>query len=133
MGNIKIQRDIEPNLPEIKADSQLLQQAIFDIISNARWAIQKKSEKEGGVITIKACYEPDKDTVDISISDTGIGISEENLKKVFEPFFTTKGIGEGTGLGLFMVHNIIKENKGNIEVESHPNQGTTFKISLPVG
>jgi PAS domain S-box-containing protein len=132
MGNIKIEREIEPNLPEIKADSQLLQQAIFDIVSNARWAIQKKSKEEGGVITIKACYEPNKDTVDISISDTGIGIPEENLKRVFEPFFTTKGVGEGSGLGLFMVYNIIKEHKGNIEVESKPNQGTTFKISLPV-
>ena len=133
MGNIKIQRDIEPNLPEVKGDPQLLSQAIFDIVSNARWAIQKKSKEEGGVITIKAHYEPNKDTVDISISDTGIGIPEENIKRIFEPFFTTKGVGEGSGLGLFMAYNIIKEHKGNIEVESKPNQGTTFKISLSVG
>lgn len=132
MGDIKITRDIESNLPEIKCDPQLLQQAIFDIISNARWAIQKKSKEEGGIITIKARYNPDKDKVDICISDTGIGIPQENLKRLFEPFFTTKGVGEGAGLGLFMVYNIIKEHKGNIEVESEPNQGTTFKISLPV-
>lgn len=132
MGNIKIQRDIESNLPEVKGDPQLLQQAIFDIVSNAQWAIQKKSAEEGGLITIKACYESNKDTVDISISDTGIGISEENLKRVFEPFFTTKGVDEGIGLGLYMVYNIIKEHKGKIEVESQLNQGATFKISLLV-
>jgi len=133
MGNIKIQRDIESNLPEIKCDPQLLQQAIFDIVSNAQWAIQKKSKEEGGIITIKASYDPNKDTAGIYISDTGIGIPEEDLKRIFEPFFTTRGVGEGSGLGLFMVYNIIKEHKGNIEVESQPNQGTTFKISLPVG
>jgi len=133
MENIKIQRDIEPNLPEIKCDTQLLQQAIFDIISNAQWAIQKKSKEAGGIINIKASYNPDKDTVDIYISDTGIGISEDNLKRIFEPFFTTKGVGEGTGLGLFMVYNIIKEHKGNIEAESKLSEGTTFKISLPAG
>jgi len=70
--------------------------------------------------------------VNINISDTGIGIPQENVKRIFEPFFTTKGVGEGTGLGLFMVYNIIKEHRGDIEVESKLNQGTTFTISLPV-
>lgn len=133
MGNIKIEREIESNLPEIKCDPQLMQQAIFDIISNARWAIEKKSKEEGGTITMKAGYDPDKDTVDIYISDTGIGIPQDNLQRIFEPFFTSKGVGEGSGLGLFMVYNIIKQHKGRIDVESKLNEGTTFKISLPVG
>jgi len=132
MGNIKIQREIESNIPEFKCDPQLLQQAIFNIVANAQWAIQKKSKEEGGTITIKARYNPDKDTVDIYISDTGIGIPQDNLKRIFEPFFTTKDIGEGSGLGLPMVYNIIEELKGNIEVESKLNEGTTLKISLPV-
>lgn len=92
----------------------------------------KKSKEEGGVIAIKAYYDADKDAVNIDISDTGIGISAENMKRIFEPFFTTKDVGEGSGLGLFMVYSIIKEHKGSIEVKSDPNKGTTFKISLPV-
>lgn len=132
LGNIKIEKDIEPDIPEVRGDPQLLQQAIFDILSNAQWAIRKKS-KEGGLITVKVRNEPSRNEVNIYISDTGIGISEENKKKLFEPFYTTKNAGEGTGLGLFVVYNIIQQHKGSITAESRLNEGTTFKISLPVG
>ena len=69
--------------------------------------------------------------MNISISDTGIGIAQENLGKIFEPFFTTKPVGEGTGLGLSIVYNIIKEHNGIVTVKSEPGQGAVFKISLP--
>jgi two-component system, NtrC family, sensor kinase len=131
LQNITIQKDLEPNLPDISGDPQLLQQVIFDIIANAKWAVQKKSEKEGGTITIKTHYEPKENNVSIFVSDTGIGIPKENLEKIFEPFFTTKNVGEGTGLGLAIVYGIIKAHKGIIKVESESGKGTTFTIVLP--
>lgn len=131
LQNIIINRELESNLPLISGDFQLLQQVIFDIISNAKWAIQKKYENQGGLITIKTYYEQQTNNAYILVSDTGIGIPQENIDKIFEPYFTTKPIGEGTGLGLSIVYNIIKEHKGTIEVDSEVNKGTTFKISLP--
>jgi PAS domain S-box-containing protein len=131
LQNVIIKKEFANELPLISADSQLLQQAIFDIISNAKWAIQKKSGKQGGTITLKTAYDKENKQVLLYISDTGIGIPQENLERIFEPFFTTKEVGEGTGLGLYIVYNIIKEHKGTITVESQFGKGTTFKISLP--
>jgi PAS domain S-box-containing protein len=131
LEKINLEKQLQIDLPQILGDPQLLQQAIFDIIANARWAI-KETKKEGGLITIKTKYAPENKTVLLSISDSGIGIPEQNLGRIFEPFFSTKLTGEGTGLGLSIVHTIIKEHKGNIEVQSTVGQGTTFKISLPV-
>lgn len=130
--NILIKEQLQPDLPLILGDAQLLEQSILDIIANARWAIQAKSPEEGGLITIKSKYEPEKGVVLLSISDTGIGIPKENLTKIFEPFFTTKPVGEGTGLGLSIVYTIIKQHMGAIEVESQLDQGATINISLPV-
>ncbi|MFA5157321.1 MAG: ATP-binding protein [Candidatus Omnitrophota bacterium] len=132
LQNIFIRTELEPNLPLISGDPQLLQQVIFDIISNAKWAIEKKSGKGGGKIVIRTSYDHDIKQVTLSISDTGIGISKENIGKVFDPFFTTKSVGEGTGLGLSIVYSIIKEHMGNIRIESEPEKGTVFTIELPV-
>jgi signal transduction histidine kinase len=70
--------------------------------------------------------------VEISISDTGVGIPPENLARVFDPFFTTKEVGKGTGLGLNVAYNIIKKHNGSIDVASKLGEGTTFTIRLPV-
>jgi signal transduction histidine kinase len=69
--------------------------------------------------------------IEISIADTGIGITEESKKKIFEPFYTTKKLGEGTGLGLAICAQIVKEHSGKIEVESEVGKGSTFKVSIP--
>jgi len=130
--NILIKKQLQPDLPLILGNSQLLEQLILDIIANARWAIQAKARAEGGLITIKSKYEPEKRVVLLSISDTGIGIPKENINKVFEPFFTTKPVGEGTGLGLSIAYSIIKQHSGTIEVESRLDQGATINIVLPV-
>jgi len=132
LENISIRKELQPDLPQIKGDSQLLQQIIFDIVNNAQWAIQNKSAEKNGNIILKTQYNPEKKAIVLSISDDGLGIPKENLDKIFEPFFTTKQVGEGTGLGLSIVYNIIEAHRGSIEVESETGKGATFRISLPV-
>lgn len=130
LHNIAIEKRLKPDLPLVLGDFQLLQQALFDIIINAQWAIRKKSDADG-LITIKTEYEPEKASVSLSISDTGCGIAPEELAKIFDPFFTTKPAGEGTGLGLAIVYSIVKKHSGEIEAVSELGQGATFKISIP--
>ncbi|WP_413701202.1 sensor histidine kinase [Psychromonas sp. KJ10-10] len=76
--------------------------------------------------------ELDNNNVVISIKDTGLGISKDNLNKIFDPFFTTKDVGLGTGLGLSISYGIIQEHGGNIVVDSELNRGTCFKVTLPI-
>jgi signal transduction histidine kinase len=85
---------------------------------------------EGGTLSL-ALY-PTEDTVELTVQDTGCGIPQEQLSKVFDPFFSTKAVGEGTGLGLTVVHGILQEHQGAIHVRSDPGQGTTFIVSLPM-
>lgn len=132
LNNITINKDLDTTIPLVLADPQMLGQAMFDIIANAQWAIQEKSGKSGGLITIKTVYEPVSKQVILSISDNGIGVPEENLKKIFEPFFTTKSSKEAAGLGLSIVYDIIREHKGEIEARSKKGAGAEFMIKLPV-
>jgi two-component system NtrC family sensor kinase len=128
-GRIPTKIELAINVPEdiiIYADNQRLQQAFLNLIKNAIEAIEE------GRITITAWKDMDHDTVKISFSDTGAGISSEIISKVFDPFFTTKRVGKGTGLGLFITHEIIAEHDGRIKVESKVGQGTTFTIELPL-
>ena len=132
LDNIVFQKNLQPDLSVIQGDSQLLEQVILNLLGNARWAIEKKFAKaQGGIINIETRQEPEDKKITLFISDNGIGIPEENLHKLFEPFFTTKGISEGTGLGLALSYNIIRNHKGDISIESQVNAGTTIKISLP--
>ena len=131
LENINIREDFQQELPKIQGEPQLLQQVFFDLLVNARWAIKKKS-KEGGLITIHTSYNAPAREVEVSVSDTGIGISRENLDKIFEPFFTTKEVGEGTGLGLSMVYSIVTNHNGTIRAESVLNKGATFNMRFPV-
>lgn len=106
----------------ILGDSTQLSQVFLNILINATQAIAEK-----GTITLSS-YEDEKN-VYIKISDTGCGITAENLLKVFDPFFSTK---KGPGLGLSVSYNIIKQHGGDIKAESAPGKGTTFTIALPV-
>lgn len=132
LQNINIAKQLQPDLPHIFGDSQLLQQVVFDIAANARWAILKKSPYEGGLITVKTWCGLGEKKAYLSIADTGVGIPEENMGKIFDPFFTTKPIGEGTGLGLSIVYSIIKQHQGSISAESQIDKGTSFTIALPM-
>ena len=113
------------NIPPVDCHPNALNQVFMNLLVNAAQAIPDR-----GTITIKTSKKGD--FVRIAISDTGVGISEENLPKVFDPGFTTKGVGVGTGLGLSICYKIIQEHQGKIEVESS-DRGTTFTIVLPLG
>ncbi|MGD8534736.1 MAG: ATP-binding protein, partial [Candidatus Aminicenantes bacterium] len=134
LENIKLEKKLDAHLPLILADFDKIQQVLINIIMNAIQAMP-----DGGHLTIATSLAKGmriggliKDTVRIDISDTGVGISKENLSKLFTPFFTTKEKGKGVGLGLPVVHGIIEQHKGKIEVNSQPNVGTTFSIYLEV-
>lgn len=132
LENIILKKNLDPQLPLVQADFDKIQQVLINIMLNAIQAMP-----EGGTLTIAsstaqgirigASY---KNTVRIDITDTGIGIPKENLKRLFTPFFTTKEKGVGVGLGLSVVHGIIGKHKGRIDVESEPGKGTTFRIYL---
>ena len=113
------------NLPLVKCYPQRLNQVFMNILVNAAQAIEAN-----GKITIETLAE--NGSVKVIISDTGKGISKENLSKIFDPFFTTKEVGQGTGLGLNVAYNIIEKHNGTINVKSIEGKGTTFSISLLV-
>ncbi|MCE7922961.1 MAG: GAF domain-containing protein [Haliscomenobacteraceae bacterium CHB4] len=114
-------------LPLIECAAGKINQVFLNIINNALQAIPHH-----GVITLETNFLEDSNEIEINISDTGQGMTEEVKRRLFEPFFTTKPVGEGTGLGLSISYNIIEEHKGRIEVESEKGEGTTFRIFLPV-
>jgi len=115
--------ELEENLPFILFDERYMKQALLNLVKNAQAAMPR-----GGILTI-ATNRIDND-IRILFSDTGVGISEENLSKIFEPYFTTNEAG--TGLGLTQVFKIIREHKGEISVNSKEGEGTDFEILLPV-
>jgi two-component system NtrC family sensor kinase len=122
---VKLFPSLSPNLPRVIGDSTHLQTLFLNLITNAIDAMP-----QGGSLTIKT--ELAQPWMKISISDTGIGITEESKKKIFVPFFTTKKMGEGTGLGLAICEKIIKEHSGRLEVESEVGKGSTFYVFLPL-
>ncbi len=127
---VDVKTDIEEDLPKVRGDGQQLEQVFLNIINNAVAAMDG-----GGVLTISA--HRSGDMVSIGFTDTGHGISSENMDKIFEPFFTTKKVGEGTGLGLSVSYGIVKKFGGDIQVKSQTSEegkepGTTFTVLLPV-
>lgn len=112
------------NVLRVEGYPQKLNQVFMNILVNAGQAIKEKGE-----IRIQTKTENGK--VVITVSDTGCGIEEDHLSKIFDPFFTTKEIGKGTGLGMNIAYNIIKEHHGTIEIESEKDKGTCFTVTLP--
>jgi two-component system, NtrC family, sensor kinase len=130
---VKLFSSLSPNLPPVLGDPTHLQTLFLNLITNALDAMPN-----GGLLKIKTQeISPQSSSengrwLKISITDTGIGITEESKKRIFDPFFTTKKIGEGTGLGLAICEKIVKEHFGRLEVESEVGQGSTFFILIPV-
>ncbi len=124
-NNIAVQFHLSDHLPTIAGSVNHLQQVFLNMLINARDAMPK-----GGTMTITT--EVKNFRAVISFSDTGTGITMENMSKLFTPFFTTKEAGKGTGLGLSICNKIVSNHKGEIKVESEEGKGTTFIISLPI-
>jgi signal transduction histidine kinase len=122
---IELVRDLSPDLPEVHADPSQLNQVLVNLVINAMQAMPS-----GGKLTLRTLH--DKDHVSLIVEDTGTGMDGEVLKKIYTPFFTTKDVGQGTGLGLPVVHGIVTSHGGSIQVESNVNQGSRFEIQLPL-
>jgi two-component system cell cycle sensor histidine kinase/response regulator CckA len=137
-----VQIDFRPQspIPAIHADSSMLEQIAMNLAVNARDAMPN-----GGRLSITTSLETihraptpldperrDGEYLCLTFRDTGMGMDTQVLSRIFEPFFTTKAVGQGTGLGLSTVFGIVRQHQGWLEVESKPNQGTTFRIYFPV-
>ncbi len=125
--NIAIIKDYTETLPEVLVDPGQIEQVLINIVINASQAMS-----DGGSLKIRTYPGRHNKFLHIEISDTGGGISEENLQKIFDPFFSTKG-ANGTGLGLSVSYGIIENHGGHIEVSSRLGEGTTFLVKLPFG
>lgn len=123
-SNVELAKSYEDSLPAIHGNASKLQQVFTNLILNARDAMP-----DGGKISLETRMTDAG--VEITVSDTGEGITPENLGKIYDPFFTTKEVGKGTGLGLAVSYGIIQEHSGEIKVESHIGEGTTFRLIFP--
>ncbi len=126
IANINFIHDFTANSDLIYCNPNQIKQACIAILVNSSEAI-----KENGEITIKT-KNPDEDSICIEISDNGLGIAEEDISHIFEPFFSTKQDVSGIGLGLAIVHGIIQNHKGKIQVNSDLGHGTTISVNLPL-
>ncbi len=138
--SIHIRQNIPDRLMEILGDATQIHQIMINLCTNAAHAM----ENEGGILSVTlkhieidgdtALHHPELDPgphVQLSVTDTGAGISPEVINRIFDPYFTTKEVGEGTGLGLSVVHGIVRSHHGEILVESLRGKGTTFNIFFP--
>jgi signal transduction histidine kinase len=125
VSNIETTVKLEDGLPHLYIDEDQIQQVLVNLITNA-----VQATPAGGKLFISSRLERGGDSVDITVMDTGRGISPEFLPHIFDPFFSTKGEG-GTGLGLSVSYGIIKNHNGEIRVASKVGVGTTFTIELP--
>ncbi|MGM5469817.1 sensor histidine kinase [Flavobacteriaceae bacterium LMO-SS05] len=115
---------IEDDAMMLRADTVQVTQIIFNLLMNAIYFSPKN-----GLVTIEASQ--NKNNIILKITDEGKGLSEEALQKVFQPFYTTKLVGEGSGLGLSVVHGIVLSHKGTISVKNHSKKGAIFEVRLP--
>lgn len=123
---IEVIQHYDQDLPKVKCYPNQLHQVIMNLVANAIDAIPGE-----GKIYISGQYSSSDNSVTIRIKDTGAGIPSDIQEKIFDPFFTTKDAGKGTGLGLYITYNIIKSLNGDIKVNSAPNQGAEFTVTLP--
>lgn len=139
-STIELKRKIDSSVDPVLADPVQIHQVIMNLCTNASHAL----EPRGGVLTVsigkadvpQEIFQRNRDLLpgdylQMSVSDTGCGMNQEVMASIFDPYFTTKPPGHGTGLGLSVVHGIVKDCGGHITVDSHEGEGTTFTIYLP--
>ncbi|MBI5558833.1 MAG: response regulator [Deltaproteobacteria bacterium] len=149
---IEYSEAISADLPLVKTDGQKFEQIVVNLLSNARYAVDKKQEKDAGLvkkITVSLRHETitDQEFINLQfkkkettsdriiifeVTDNGIGMSPEVRNRCLEPFFTTKEVGEGTGLGLSVTLGIIRELNFQLDIHSREGEGSTFRVIIPV-
>jgi two-component system NtrC family sensor kinase len=125
--NIQTVKNLGSGLPQVVIDRSQIEQVFMNLIMNAAEAMDGN-----GRLTVSTRLNPSGRFVEVQFTDTGHGITEENLERIFDPFFTTKEAGHGTGLGLAICYGIVKEHDGSISVSSEVAKGATFVVRLPV-
>jgi len=136
LHQIDVKFELAESMPKAMADANKLEQVFLNILTNARDAMdsREKSVENGGKKYQKAlviCSFTENGNIVVAISDTGGGIPKDIEEKIFEPFFTTKEVGKGTGLGMSISYNIMKDFKGSLSFDVEDGVGTTFKVTLP--
>lgn len=137
---VQVQISIEENLPHVSSDTTAIQQIVLNLATNARDAIPDRGSLKIRARSTTLMPEDRSEFpwvvpggyVRLSVEDTGVGMDQETLERIFEPLFTTKERGEGTGLGLAVVHGLVKQQGGLVHAYSEPGEGTVFNIYLPV-
>jgi two-component system, NtrC family, sensor kinase len=137
--NATMKIDFDETSGKINVIPQDIGRVLLNLFNNAFYAVSEKQKAEGGKQNAESKYEPTVSAatkkidgrIFISVKDNGNGIPQKILDKIFQPFFTTKPTGEGTGLGLSLVYDIIKAHGGTLKVESKENEGSEFIIQLP--
>jgi len=124
-AQVSVVRNYAEKLPPVLGSATRLQQVFLNLFMNARDAMPN-----GGMLEVRTGAH--NGSVEIEVSDTGIGIPSEHIHRIFDPFFTTKATGRGTGLGLSVSYGIIKEHAGKVDVRSTPGKGTSFRLEFPV-
>jgi len=126
LSNVVFDVSLPDDLPRIEGSPRDMQQVFLNLLLNSIQAMPS-----GGKVTVRGRVTTDG-SCEVEVTDTGVGIPEDNLDVVFDPFFTSKEVGAGTGLGLFVTYGIVKRHHGEIAVRSEVGEGTTFTITFPV-
>jgi len=124
-AQVSVVRNYREKLPPVLGSTTRLQQVFLNLFMNARDAMPG-----GGMLEVRTTTH--NGSVEIEVTDTGMGISAEHIHRIFDPFFTTKASGRGTGLGLSVSYGIIKEHAGKVDVRSTPGKGTSFRLEFPI-
>jgi len=126
-NQVSVTKQYEKGTMKVWAKVNNIQQVFLNLVSNALYAVENCETRE-----IHLSINPKGSFTQITVKDSGIGISSENRGKIFDPFFTTKPVGEGTGLGLSILKSIIDDHGGNVTCKSDIGKGTEFKVLLPM-
>jgi two-component system NtrC family sensor kinase len=126
---LEIVENYDPDLPDIQGNFANLGQVALNIIQNAIQSVIHNT----GAITLDTWFDPDRRQVVFSCKDTGPGIPESMRQDIFKPFFTTKEVGKGTGLGLYICHEIIRKHGGTLKLRDSDGPGAVFEVRLPIG